>query len=120
MKLPLIVIVGVVVLMAGITTTILMFEVIHGPVTGMRLDRSVAGAAGRMTMYECTTLTGEGRWDCGVWIDEGRFSSGGVGYTVQVKPGSSCWTGWIKPALAREAHVPVHVDGCVRRWQLPL
>jgi hypothetical protein len=66
MRLPLIVIAGVIVLLAGVTTVILMFKVIHGPVTGERLSRSVAGQASRMTMLPCTTLTGEGRWDCGV------------------------------------------------------
>jgi hypothetical protein len=70
-------------------------------------------------MTPCTTLSGEGRWSCGVWIDEGRFSSGGVEYTVQVRRGSSCWTAWIEPGLAREAHVPARMDDCVRRWQLP-
>lgn len=55
-----------------------------------------------------------------MWIDEGRFSSGGVTYDVRVEPHGSCWTARLDPALAKEARVPARMDDCVRRWQLAL
>jgi hypothetical protein len=119
--LPRVVVAGVVVVISAVAFVILMFTVIHGPVTPARLDQSVSGAAGRLSMSDCTRHSrDERRWSCGVWIDEGRFSSGGVGYDVRVREGSSCWTASLDAATAREAKVPARLDGCVRRWQLGL
>jgi hypothetical protein len=117
--LPRIVVAGVIVLLSAVAFVILMFKVIHGPVTPTRLDRSVSRAAGRLSMPDCTRHPRDARrWSCGVWIDEGRFSSGGVDYDVRVREGSSCWTASLDAATAREAKVPARLDDCVRRWQL--
>jgi hypothetical protein len=70
-------------------------------------------------MLPCRKL-GPRRWHCSVWIDEGRFTSGGVTYDVEVEPGGSCWTARLDPAVAKEARVPARMDDCVRRWQLAL
>jgi hypothetical protein len=122
--LPTIVVAGVVIVTGAVVGTALMLFVLHGPVTDARLAKSVAGKAGRLTLLPCTPRDrrGEttGRWTCGVWIDEGRFTSGGVSYAVQVRRGSSCWSARLAPALAAEAHVPARLSGCVRRWQLPV
>jgi hypothetical protein len=119
--LPRIVVAGVLVLLSTVAFVILMFKVIHGPMTPTRLDRSVSGAAGRLSMPDCTPHPrDEQRWSCGVWIDEGRFSSSGVDYDVRVRKGSSCWTASLNAATAREAKVPARLDGCVRRWQIGL
>jgi hypothetical protein len=121
--LPTIVVAGVVVVTGAVVAAVLMVFVLHGPVTDARLGKSVAGEAGRLTLLPCKEgdRGGEtaGRWTCSVWIDEGRFSSGGVSYAVQVQRGSSCWNARLAPALAAEAHVPARLSGCVRRWQLP-
>ncbi|HEV7753047.1 MAG TPA: hypothetical protein VGO71_15985 [Baekduia sp.] len=116
------VVVGLLLVAGAVATPVLMLSVIHGPVTDERLAKSVAGSAGRLSMLPCRDVDRgdtDGRWQCDVWIDEGRFSSGGVDYDVQVRPGSSCWRGRLEPALAAEAHVPARLSGCVRRWQLP-
>jgi hypothetical protein len=121
--LPTIVAAGLVLVGGAVATPVLMVFVLHGPVTDKRLARSVAGEAGRLTMLPCSGRGrgGEsaGRWTCDVWIDEGRFSSSGVSYAVQVRRRSSCWSARLAPGLAAEAHVPARLSDCVRRWQLP-
>jgi hypothetical protein len=123
-RLPTIVVAGVMLVAGAVLAGVLMVFVLHGPVTDARLAKSVADEAGRPTMLPCTRVDrgpgAAGRWTCSVWIDEGRFSSGGVSYAVLVQRAGSCWSARLTPALAAEAHVPARLSGSVRRWQLPL
>jgi hypothetical protein len=106
-------------LAAGFVFVVLMLTTIHGPVTEERLANSVADEAGRLRLLPCTAHHGRPRrYSCGVWIDHGRFTSGGVDYDVRVRPGSSCWTGTLDARDARDAGVPRRLHGCVYRWQL--
>jgi hypothetical protein len=106
-------------LLAGLVFVVLMLTTIHGPVTDERLANSVADEAGKLRFLPCTPAHGEPRrYSCGVWIDRGRFSSGGVDYDVRVRRGSSCWTGTLNARDAHDAGVPRRLEGCVYRWQL--
>jgi hypothetical protein len=108
--------VGVFVALVG--AAYLLFAVVHGKVTPARLANSVAGEAGHLSMEPCNERGDDGRWSCGVWIDQGEFSSGGVDYDVRVKAGSSCWTASLDARTAAKAGVPPRLDGCVRVLQL--
>jgi hypothetical protein len=104
----------------AVAVPVLMTRVLHGPVTDKRLGISVGHVTGGGTTGRCTPARVNdhlvaGRWECGVWIDAG---SNGVDYTVQVTPGSSCWTASLPNSVARTVgDLPLRADGCVRRWE---
>jgi hypothetical protein len=106
----------------AVAVPVLMTRVLHGPVTDDRLGISVGHVTGGGTTGRCVParvddhLVG-GRWKCGVWVDRG---SSGVDYTVQVTPGSSCWTASLPRGsygYRNRGDLPGRADGCVRRWE---
>ncbi len=113
------VLLGVAIVLA-VVVPVLMTRVLHGPVTAERLGISVGNVTGGGTTGRCRPARVndrlvEGRWQCGVWLETG---SSGVGYTVQMKPGSSCWTANLPGAASRDiGDRPRRADGCVRRWE---
>jgi hypothetical protein len=104
----------------AVVVPVLMTRVLHGPVTDDRLGISVGNVTGGGTTGRCTPARVhdhlvKGRWKCGVWVETG---SSGIDYTVQMKPGSSCWTASLPGRAARDiGDLPVRADGCVRHWE---
>jgi hypothetical protein len=113
------VVLGVAIVLA-VAVPVLMTRVVHGPVTDERLGISVGNVTGGGTTGPCTPARVNdhlvaGRWKCGVWVEAG---SSGVGYTVQMKAGSSCWTAGLPSRASGDiGDLPVRADGCVRRWE---
>ena len=86
--------------------------VVHGPVTAVSLQRSVAIEAGSLSGHECRRLPPRRTWECSVSTDGG---SSRVPYFVVVEPGSSCWH-----ARLTERRYPGDkpvLRGCVHLWQ---
>lgn len=105
-------------LLAFVAAALLGRFVVHGPVDGRSLARSVeaaSGSAGSASFAPgaCRRQRLPGRWACEVVDPSG---SGPMGYAVRVRPGSSCWSA----RLAFGGGEQSEVDGCVRRWQWTL
>ena len=104
----------------AVAVPVLMTRVLHGPVTDERLGISVGHVTGGGTTGRCTPARVDdhlvaGLWECGVWVETG---SDGIDYTVQVTPGSSCWTASLPSRVAHTiGDLPLRADGCVRRWE---
>jgi len=85
--------------------------VLHGPVTGRNLERSVASEAKLPYSSDgCERLAAPRTWRCDISNDSDVET-----YFVRVKPGSSCWT-----ARRTEREYPGDVpaeSGCVYLWQ---
>lgn len=116
----------VLLIVVGIAAVIVLFFayaalarwVLHGPVHGASLQRSVELAAGSSVLLEstrrgCRRLPATGAWRCSV-SDAG--GSGDVRYEVRVEPDSSCWSARLLDR-GGEGPMPRTVDGCVHRWQ---
>jgi hypothetical protein len=111
LRVPLLVIGGLVGLL--VVAMALGRWVVHGPVTGSRLQRSVTVAAGALSDGDaCERMKAPRMWRCAVSSNGG---SDFADYFVEVEPGSSCWHARLtergypgdKPALR----------GCVHLWQ---
>lgn len=111
--------VGVVVLLAAFA--LLGRFVIHGPVRSDTLAVAVGratGSAGELLgdAGDCRRERAERTWRCAVTDSEG---SGGAGYRVRLRPGSSCWKARLVNDAA-EGPMPRDAAGCVYRWQWSL
>ena len=87
--------------------------VLHGPVDGRSLQRSVEFEAGSLQQADrgCRRGSRPRVWRCEV--DDAQ-SSGIVAYRVVVERGGSCWTA---RRVGRAGGSPARIAGCVMRWQ---
>lgn len=90
---------------------VLASNVLHGPVNGRSLYVSVkdaSGGGGPLVPDEhdvCRQAAQPLEWECSVPDPDG---SGGAGYSVRVRSGSSCWDG-----TGGGAGLPERISGCV-------
>jgi hypothetical protein len=105
---------GVVLAMVAVLVWLaLAVWVLHGPVNGPSLQRSVELAADSASLSPGGCRPRADRaWRC-VVDDSG--SSGVVRYDVRVRAGSSCWDARLLRADGEP--MPRRVSGCVHRWQ---
>ncbi|HEU4657610.1 MAG TPA: hypothetical protein VFR97_08805 [Capillimicrobium sp.] len=107
---------GVVAVLAGYV--ILATFVLHGPVDGRSLLRSVSGVANSVgePLEPCDPATKPRVWNCTVGDREG---SGTVEYRVTLRPDSSCWDAILVDDYS-EGGMPRYLNGCVRRMEWSL